>query len=244
MFGFRGGIWLFNASVPPSGRRMYAKEENPERGQPAAVVRHNRVTVARGRALFIAAFGPAVVSGNQFGGRRADLAALVPVLQAMLAERAAAGGITTPRLRRHALAASVEAIGGDAVFIGEFALPIDAASFVAGPGKYYTNLTQAGAQRDMMMTKLGVRPVDVYAMTVPGAIVFDGNQVTYDCSERSDLKTYGSVALISADDVLMANNHVDTRIIEQAYFSASVAVGKTVRATGNRFVEIAQSVPM
>lgn len=244
LFGFRGGIWLFTASVPPAGRRMYAKEANPERGQPAAVVRHNRVMAARGRALFIAAYGPAVVSGNQFGGRRADLAALIPVLQTFLDERAAAGGIPTPRLRRHALALAAEAIGGDAVFIAEFAVPIDVASHVIGPGKYYTNqLGRADAKRDKVMTKLGARPIDFYSMTVPGAIAFEGNQVTCDAADgRSPFATYGSVVLISADDVLMANNHIDARFYEGAYSSASLAVGVSVRATGNRFVEIENSV--
>lgn len=219
--GWRGGVVLLHASPPSHVVPVSVIGTIPitrQDGRPAARIADNVIVVPEGRALLILGSGPMTVLDNHLvshGVARADVSQLV------------AGGATpvvTAALGQGSLQSILDLLGGVVALV--ISVGISNERQIAQLVQY---LNLAGQD---LGPQPGLDPRPPIAAS--GQILFDDNQVNLDLLRAPINQVASVVALLTLDDVGMADNQVEVDRIFDGIAQTVRIFAFSTRVLGNR----------
>ena len=207
--GLRGGIVVLLSFK----QLLYEFRQNkgftrPD-GIPAVKVHDNIVVQPLGQSLFIIAFGPVSVVGNQFTSQGADFR-------------------TNP----------YSVIAG-AVLIVNLGVSQDlmAAIFLSSFRKITMNNPKVFLEPNVQ-TQASLASAALRLLYLPsGNVMYTGNQTTLDLQDETIEFAFSAQTIASLDDVAYNSNQSEVRSLLDLLFTDVALIGATVRANDNRFQE-------
>ena len=207
--GLRGGIVVRLSFKKIVYQFMQNKGFTRPDGIPAAKVHDNIVVQPLGQSLFITAFGPVSVVGNQFTSQGADFR-------------------TNP----------YSAVAG-AVLIIDLGVSQDlmAALFLSSFRKVtlgnQKRFIEPNAQAQSSLAEGALR----FLYLPSGNVIYSGNQTTLDLQDENIELAFSAQTIVSLDDVAYCGNQSEVRSFFDLLITDVALIGATVRANDNRFQE-------
>lgn len=234
--GQRGGIVLALArprAVAVEGRLGAGGFRQD--GVPAARIHQNIVVACEGRALQVLAIGPVSVEANQFTAHGSDLS---EIINAFLAQSAAGDSTGLSASASVGLSGSgtsflglmLDLLGGAAVSIANLGMSTELYLQFLGLG----GMAVSGELLDLEGQVPGASKARLFAN---GNILCNDNQIALDSVDGSITLGLSAVLLLSLDDVAFEDNQVDLALLTDFIFVNTLALGWSVRVSGNRFKE-------
>jgi hypothetical protein len=207
--GLRGGIVVLLSFKQLVYQFIQNKGFTRPDGVPAVKVHDNIVVQPMGQALFLTAFGPVSVVGNQFTSQGADYS-INPF-------SIIAGAVLIINL-----GVSQDLMA--AMFLNSF-------RYVATGNQMVFTDSSALAQAPAASTALKF-------LTLPsGNVMYTGNQTTLDLQDQAIDLAFSAQAIVSLDDVAYNSNQSEVRSLFDILLTDVALIGATVRANDNRFQE-------
>jgi len=218
--GLRGGVVIRMGFMQLAYKILQDKELLSPDGIPAVKIHDNIITQPLGQALFIMAFGPVSVIGNQLTSQGADfkvnpfslLAGSVFILNL---------GISKDLMK--------------VLFLSRFKYLAAASMNV-----YKSNLTvgsTTGGRIETSLTSdlLGIIQRILYLPN--GNILFANNQTTLDLRSIEPNFAFSSQLIASLDDIAYTSNQSECTSFVDSLYTDAALVGVSIRSNDNRFQE-------
>lgn len=207
--GLRGGIVVLLSFKQLFYQFIQNKGFVRPDGIPAAKVHDNIVVQPMGQALFLMAFGPVSVVGNQFTTQGADYK-INPF-------SVIAGAVLIINL-----GVSQDLMG--ALFLNSYRYVATGNQMLFAQGKAMTQIPAASAALRLLY--------------LPGGnVMFSGNQTTLDLQDEVIDLAFSAQTIVSLDDVAYNSNQSEVRSLFDILVTDVALIGATVRANDNRFQE-------
>ena len=222
--GWRGGVVWYRALSPTTVLDLGLKQPFlRQRGEPAVRIADNVIVVPNGRAILVLGVGQVTIHDNQLtvrGVGRADLAALFSGQFGTdpNANAKALDGWTTADL--------LDFLGGIAVLVIDLGFSNEL---------FGLQLIAVLAAKDLVLGGPGLDPLPPIAAN--GQISFNDNQVGVDLLGPPLNTVLSAVALISLDDVAVADNQIEIDRAFDRVLITVITLGISTRVTGNRIKE-------
>ncbi|MBK9036234.1 MAG: hypothetical protein IPL61_34155 [Myxococcales bacterium] len=225
--GWRGGVVLYRALPPAVTLDVGLKQPLLRQdGQPSARIADNVIVVPSGRAILALAVGQVAIVDNHLTVRGAARADVGQIFGGQLGEDVLVNAEAIAANQGTALQTLLDFIGGVAVLVVDLGMSNEL----------------FGLQ---IFSYLGAKDVEPGGdgldaqppIAASGQILFDDNVVGVDLLGPPLNTVLSAVALISLDDVGIADNQIE---IDRAYdrvLATVIAFGLTTRMTGNRVKE-------
>lgn len=211
--GLRGGVVIRMGFKQLAYKVLQDKALLSPDGIPAVKVHDNIITQPLGQALFIMAFGPVSVIGNQLTSQGADFS-VNPFSRIAGSVLIMNLGISKDLMR--------------VLFLSRFK-NLAAASMTAY--RSYSTVGEITAEKDV----LGIIQRILYLPS--GNVLFANNQTTLDLRSTDPNFAFSSQLIVSLDDVAYTSNQSEcTSFVDFLYTDAAI-IGVSIRSNDNRFQE-------
>jgi hypothetical protein len=207
--GLRGGIVVLLSFKQLFYQLIQNKGFTRPDGIPAVKVHDNIVVQPMGQALFLVAFGPVSVVGNQFTTQGADykvnpfsvIASAVIIINLGVSQDLMA-----------------------AMFLNSFR------NVTMGNAKVFTEPSA--------LTQASVASAALRFLYLPsGNVMYTGNQTTLDLQDENIDLAFSAQTIVSLDDIAYNSNQSEVRSLFDLLVTDVALIGATVRANDNRFHE-------
>lgn len=225
--GWRGGVVLYRA-LPPSVTLDVGLKQPLLRqdGQPAVRIADNVIVVPSGRAILALALGQVAIVDNHLTVRGAARADIGQLLAGQFTDDVVKNAEVLAANQGSALQTLLDFIGGIAVLVVDLGMSNELFGLQIFSYLAAKDVEPGGAGLDAQPP-----------IAANGQILFNSNVVGVDLLGPPLSTVLSAVALLSLDDIGVADNQVELDRAFDRVLATVIAVALTTRVTGNRVKE-------